>query len=695
MNAPFKQDARMGRLSTALGKDVLNLLRFEGEEHLNALFSYRIEALSARDDLDFDALIGTHATVHLHSFDLPEVPFDGVIVEAQLLGAGENGWRYELILKPWFWLLSLRRKQQIYHEKTVVQILDEVFAPWDKDVKNRLAGDYPVLEYTVQYRESDLAFATRLMERFGINYHFAHQDGAHALVLTDDATQHDPIIGEARPCLGVNTGHSAMEEHFWDMRPARRLTTGAIRLTDYNFKTPTAAMEAERTGDAAHAQGQIESYDYPGDYLAQGVGNRVARLRSDQERGQDARHRALGDCASLRAGCSVKVIREKAAQVSASMCLSAHHSYTSGGYGSTSKEEATYEGRYLLMPVDAPLRPEVKTPRALVQGPQTATVVGDGEIDCDEFGRILVRFHWDLDKRFSMRCRVSQNWAGKGWGGMVIPRIGMEVVVEFLEGDPDKPLVTGCVYNGKNDVPYELPKHKTRSTFKTETHKGRGFNELRFEDEKGREEIFTHAQKDVYTAIEDSAARIVGNNDFDVVQNSQFSNVAHLKDHEVGWVSIRRVGFADIKIISPESGVLSQIFRPKKIDSSWGEFDIVKRLSQIKALSMAASGTLEPYSSITMIAGSSVCTVGKDLTQRVGGNHDLTIVGSQSVDVEGRVDLTAEETMTQTAGDNHETYAGEAIVLAVGEASIAMTKDGDIEIAGRNIKINGQRIDLN
>jgi type VI secretion system secreted protein VgrG len=174
--------------------------------------------------------------------------------------------------------------------------------------------------------------------------------------------------------------------------------------------------------------------------------------------------------------------------------------YVAEAYASSAEagdaQEDSYKGSYTFHPQATPFQPAMITPLARIYGPQTAVVVGEGEIDCDEYGRILVRFHWDLDAAHSMRCRVAQIWAGNGWGGMVIPRIGMEVLVEFLEGDPDKPLVTGCVYNGKNKVPYELPAHKTRSTFKTDTHQGAGYNELRFEDEKGREEIFVHAQKD-------------------------------------------------------------------------------------------------------------------------------------------------------------------------------------------------------
>jgi type VI secretion system secreted protein VgrG len=175
------------------------------------------------------------------------------------------------------------------------------------------------------------------------------------------------------------------------------------------------------------------------------------------------------------------------------------HAYVSDSYGSggDTSDEFSYSGRYVVMPATSPLAPERKTTPPVVNGPQTAVVVGEGEIDCDNFGRILVKFHWDLPGANSMRCRVSQMWAGQGWGGMAIPRIGMEVIVEFLEGDPDKPVVVGCVYNGKNGAPYELPANKTRTVWRSNTHQGSGHNEISFEDEAGKEDIFFHAQKDL------------------------------------------------------------------------------------------------------------------------------------------------------------------------------------------------------
>ncbi len=692
MNAPFKQDARMGRLSTVLGQDVLNLVRFDGAEHVNDVFDYRIEAVALADDLNFEALIGTHATVSLKSFDHDETPFDGIITEARLLGPGPGGWRYGLTLRPWFWLLGQRRKQQIYHQMTVVDILTEVFAPYsglgEPAVENRLTGDYPTLEYTVQYRESDLDFATRMMERFGISYHFAHAEGSHTLVLTDNISAHDDLPGGSRKFISTASGHRADEEHFWQMRPARRMTTGAIRLTDYNFKTPTAAMEADRTGDAAYAEGQIESYDYPGDYLDQTTGKKVARMRVDQERGQDPRHDAIGDCATLRAGHTVMLMGDKVPGVGKSLCLRVQHSYTAGGYDSgADNSEAAYEGRYLFMPGTAPLRPECKTPRAVVQGPQTATVVGEGEIDCDEYGRILVHFHWDLDKRYSMRCRVSQNWASKGWGGMVIPRIGMEVVVEFLEGDPDKPLVTGCVYNGKNDPPYELPAHKTKSVFRSDTHKGTGFNEFTFEDEKGREKVYLHGQKDHEIHIENDRTKRIDRN--------QIESVGRNKNIDVGNNHHEVIGGNMTLMVGPNKLQSFVLGKFKALTSTLG--DITNKLGLPDAFNMG-EGNL-----VIGVAKNKAETVMVSSSEIVGGAKTLAVGGGYQVSVAGLKNESVLLGSYEEIGQNKVVVAGKRMEFVCGKSKIQLNENGDVFIEGVNVKvvgsstvdIDGGKVDVN
>ncbi len=677
MDTSFRQAGRLGRLTTALGPDALVLLRFEGVDHLNDLFDYRVEALATRSDLDFDALVGTHATVRVESRGGGQ-HFDGIVTQARWAGVAENGHRYDLTLRPWFWLAGRRRNQRIFHDKTVVEILQELLADYaglgDPAVEFRLSQDYPVREYTVQYRESDLEFARRQMERHGISFHFRHAEGSHTLVLTDDVAAHDNI--GARPYKGFDRHHQADGEHFWDWSPERNLTTGAIRLTDYNFKTPDAAMETERQGDAAHAQGRIESFDYPGDYLAQPVGKIVAGLRTSQERGGDRRNRAAGDCVSLMAGRRLMLTGDPAPGVGEGyVCLSASHQFVSEAYGTggPGAGEYAFSGSYVLMPDTAPLAPPRRSPVPVVHGPQTAVVVGEGEIDCDEYGRILVQFHWDLAGAFSMRCRVSQNWAGAGWGGMVIPRIGMEVVVEFLEGDPDKPLVTGCVYNGRNQVPYELPQRKTLSTFKTDTHQGTGFNELRFEDQANEEEIRIIAQKDLNTLVRNSEARIV--------MNDSATSVLDNCMQEIGGNWINAVGGSYTLYTGP-SGI--DAFSSQGLGA---QTNMLSRMAYaLDRIALKGNGTPGDFTIIS--DGSHDVTVTGSISQYAGQNIDQVVGGNLSSHIGQNVVLSVKGSQQQSIGTTRTDFIGDRYVIVCGNSRIEMDKAGNIKISGLNLTVN-------
>ncbi|QFQ89133.1 type VI secretion system tip protein VgrG [Paracoccus kondratievae] len=683
MNAPLRQTERLGRLTTALGADMLALLRFDGTDHLNDLFEYRVEALATRDDLDFDALIGTHATVEIEGREGTQ-PFDGIVTQARWAGVGENGHRYDLVLRPWFWLAGRRRNQRIFHNRTVVQILRELLSDYaqlgDPALDVQLSQDYPVLEYTVQYRESDLDFARRQMERHGISFHFRHAMGSHTLVLTDDVLAHETI--GARPYKSYDGHHQAEGEHFWDWTPERNITTGAIRLTDYNFKHPNQAMEVDRLGDAAHAQGQIESFDYPGDYLAQDVGKIVAGLRTSQERGADRRNRAVGDCLSLRSGKRVTLSGDRIPGTDESyLCLSASHHFVSEAYGSGGQGSDGYAftGSYVLMPDTAPMAPPRRTQVPVVHGPQTAMVVGEGEIDCDEYGRILVRFHWDLDAAHSMRCRVSQNWAGAGWGGMVIPRIGMEVVVEFLEGDPDKPLVTGCVYNGKNKVPYDLPKHKTKSVFRSDTHQGQGFNEISFEDQAGRERIYLHAQHDHEVHVQNNHAKRVDVSEVESIGNSKYSEIGMDFSFQIGGNATTEVGAADVQLGATralaafDDGPLRLAYEatlPGGPDPSRGHYKLIVAQSRTEA-------------------------IGTQSTTRVGDSGTLAVGTSYAVNVGSRMSVTTGTDSFETVGGGRYFHVTKEIDLRCGASRLLLKSNGEIELTGVHIKLSADNIDLN
>ncbi len=666
MVAKTSQVMRAAQLETVLGKDVLQLRQFNGTDYVDDLFEYEVEAQCADTSVKLDSLLGTHATVIIDTKDHGERHFDGIVTSGRWIGETEDRAVFRLTLEPWFALLDKRRNQRIFHNMTVLQILEELLGTYsglgDPAFDIQLMKSYPELEYTVQYRESDLAFARRMMERFGLSFHFKHDQGSHTLVITDSVDSFDDVPGASRPYMDVSGHHDADEEHFWVWTKARNMTTGAVLLKDFNFKAPTAKMDVERTSTATYAEGLIEAYDYPGGYLTESDGKDLIATRITQERGKDHRHSAEGDCVSLGAGMKVKLTGQAAKQVVGEkyLCLSATHSYANQAYMSGSGDPGfVFKADYIFVPVDEPYAPARKTPLALVHGPQTAIVVGEGEIDCDDYGRIWVQFHWDLEGVFSMRCRVSQNWAGNGWGGMVIPRIGMEVVVEFLEGDPDKPLVTGCVYNGKNDVPYNLPEHKTRSTFKTDTHQGKGSNELRFEDKKGEEEIFVHAQKDRNSKIE--------NNQSERVNVNKVESVGHNKASEIGNNLLQVVdGNMDIRVGPGNKAAVTPA----------GSSDSPEGIPTVpNAYGKKGSGMGE--GSLNMaVEVNKVQTVGKDHSEEVGSNKSSKVGKNYTLD----------------AGQNIEITAGDKITLTVGQSRIEMKANGDINVNGKKISLTASSL---
>ena len=682
----FTQDARLGRLTTVLGSDALVLLRMDGTEELSGDFEWRVEALSTQNTLDLSALLGTHATVEINHAQGVRA-FDGIVCEAEQRGAFENGFRYDLILRPWLHVASLRRNMRIFHNKTVIEIVQEVLSSYaalsNPHLELRVMDDYPVLEYTVQYGESDADFIRRQLERFGITWSWRHEAGSHTLLLTDAAISLPEVPGSSRPYFGVAGYHRNEEEHFRHWSATERITAGAVRLTEYNFKIPTSAQEVDQLSDASHPSGDIESYDWPGDYLNQGEGRGVVSRRLEAERGQAPRHRAEGDVVSLGAGWRVTLAGDDVPKATGRtfVCLKATHRFRAQAYGSGSAgaDDAPYDGAYVLSPDDAPFRPERRTVRPRVQGPETAVVVGEGEIDCDEHGRILCRFHWDLDGAHTMRVRVSQNWASKGWGGMVIPRIGMEVIVEHLRGDPDKPIVTGCVYNGKNRPPYELPEHKTRSTFKTDTHQGKGFNELRFEDQSGKEEIFIHAERDRNEKIRHNHTERIDNNWVQSVGRSKVTEVSHDAVQQIG-------GSAQITVGAISKG---KLIRPEFTKDPEGIKGIASELDAADTLST------EP--------GRFTLKVEKSVNISTGGSFVETVETEKRISSNDRVAIGSTNLTEISSADVVSVYAGKEFSIVCGAANLRFTDDGKITINGTSIdltalndvKIKAGKIDLN
>ncbi len=512
-----RQDKRIGALQTPLGEDVLVLLRFDGDEGLGELFEYRVEALSENAHIDFTPAIGGKCCISIKTEDGSKRYFNGYLVETQWLGPHDIVYhRYRLVLRPWFWMLSHTSDCRMFLDRTIPEIIKEVLGKHGiAKFYAKLTGSYPQLEYCVQYRESDFNFVSRLMEEAGIYYFFEHAEDEHTLVMVDAPSCHT-----AKQCgakLKYNQTPQSVarhEETLLTWFPDRQFKSGKFTLKDFNFKKPTDPLLSEKEGGGSYQNDKLEIFDYPGRYYQKDLGDNYAKVRLEAEQAADHRCHASGHSVTCCPGKLIELAEHPDAKQNAEyLIVRASHSYVSDVYLASSSQtsEQIYSGQYEFLPKDINFRIVPHTPKPFVHGPQTAIVTGDGEIDVDEYGRIFVTFHWDREKQQSCRVRVAQIWSGRQWGGIVIPRVGMEVIVEFLEGDPDRPLVTGTVYNEDNQVPYGLPEEKTISGVKSNSSEGGdGYNELVFDDAAGNELIRIHAENDLEAKIEHNETRNIG-----------------------------------------------------------------------------------------------------------------------------------------------------------------------------------------
>jgi type VI secretion system secreted protein VgrG len=522
----LSQDERIGSLATPLGKDVLVLGRFDGNEGLGELFEYRIEALSTQANIDFNSLIGRNLSVHLKTVDNVGRDFSGVLVEARWTGKRGKLFIYKLVLRPWLWLLSRTSDCRIFSSMKVNDIIVKVFQDRGfTDFRDATTESYPTLEYCVQYRESDMNFVCRLMEEYGIYYFFDYEKKEgdsptkHTLVLADSKSCHKPIPGLASVAHLPKTGNVRRDsQQFDDWSTYRGFQSGRFVLNDYDYEKPGANLLADAEHSGGYAHGSMEIYDYPGDYDDQGEGKTLAKVRLDADQSKDQRRWALGCAPSLLPGYTIKRTSTEGSSPEdvEYLLLRCTHGFGDQTYesiGGYAAGVANYVGAYELASSDRQFRSPLLTRKSVIQGPQTAKVVGQQgeEIDVDKEGRICVQFFWDRKKKSSRRVRVGQIWAGHYQRSLFIPRIGDEVIVHFLEGDPDRPLVVGSVYNGNNTAPVDLPANKTKSGINTDSSKGHnGRNVFSFEDKAGEEYVSLRAQKDLKVKVLNEEIRSVG-----------------------------------------------------------------------------------------------------------------------------------------------------------------------------------------
>ncbi|WP_165677922.1 type VI secretion system Vgr family protein, partial [Metapseudomonas otitidis] len=450
--------------------------------------------------------------------------FHGIAARcSQSSGTGQFA-GYRVTLRPWLWLLSRTSDCRIFQNKTVPDIVKQVFRDLGfSDFEDALTRSYREWEYCVQYRETSFEFVSRLMEQEGIYYYFRHEQSRHVLVLSDAYGAHTTAPGYGSVPYYPLEDQMRERDHVYDWHLAREVQPGSLALNDYDFQRPSARLEVRSSISRSHSNAEHPLYDYPGEYVQTGDGEQYARNRIEAIQTQYERVQLRTNARGLGAGHLFKMTGyPRADQNREYLIIGARYAvsqeaYESGSTGGTLQFNSSLE----CIEARQPFRPMPTTIKPIVQGPQTAMVVGPKgeEIWTDQYGRVKVHFYWDRhdqsNENSSCWIRVSQSWAGKNWGHIQIPRIGQEVIVSFLEGDPDRPIITGRVYNAEQTVPYDLPANATQSGIKSRSSKGgtpANFNEIRMEDKKGAEQLYIHAERNQDIVVENDETHSVGHN---------------------------------------------------------------------------------------------------------------------------------------------------------------------------------------
>jgi type VI secretion system secreted protein VgrG len=558
----YTQANRPLAVATPLGEDVLLLVGFSGQESISQLFTFHLDLLAENDaDIAFDKLLGERVAIALRLNDDKSRYFSGICNRISQGHRDHDFTYYRMEVVPQLWFLTRRAQSRIFQHITVPDILKKVFA--GIDVSFELRGTFQPRDFCVQYRETDFNFASRLMEEEGIYYFFKHAAEGHQMVLANTSQSH-PDLPEMNKLIYEEIAGGVRDEmrvHRWEK--VQELRSGKYTLWDHCFELPHKHLEAEepilpnvQVGTVQHKlqvgnNDKLEIYDYPGAYaqrfdgIDKGGGEqsgelqkifednkRVVKIRMQQEALPSVVIQGGSNCRNVVTGHKFTLDRHFDANGQYVLTSVAHSARLTGDYRS-GESTFDYENNFTCIPFTIPFRPLMTTPRPVVQGTQTAVVVGPPgeEIFVDKYGRVKVQFHWDRESKAnadsSCWVRVAQNMAGIRWGSAFWPRIGHEVVVDFLEGDPDQPIIVGSVYNASEMPPYKLPDEKTKTViFKSNSSKGGGgFNEFRVEDKKGKEQIFINAERNKDIRVKNDLYQTVGNESHYITQKDQLEQV--------------------------------------------------------------------------------------------------------------------------------------------------------------------------
>jgi type VI secretion system secreted protein VgrG len=720
----LKQDNRLLGLATPLGENALVLTAFRGREAISRLFHFELFLLSDNNAVSAKDIVGKNVTFHVKLDDGAPRPFNGFVSRFYAGDEDENGRRsYRAVVVPWLWFTSLKTDCRIFQNQTVPEITEKLFGELgfnDFDAK-QIKGHHPKRVYCVQYNESTFAFLSRLWEDEGIFYFFAHEDGKHTLKLGDQKQAYIDCVQQEVDFprrFGAKREEDVITrwEHRWEFR------TGKVAQTDYNFETPSnSLMTGEATVIDVPGMDAFEQYEWPGAYGTTDDGQPLARVRIEEhEAGFDVVE-ALSHCRTFTPGGKFKIRKHRSpAEEGKSFVITAieHSAAEPGAYESDMPGGEGYTNEFECIPDAVVFRPPRHTPRPFSRGPETAVVVGPSgeELYTDEFGRVKVQFHWDRegqrDENSSCWLRVSQVHAGKGFGGIDIPRIGEEVIVEYIGGNYDYPIITGRVYNAENMPPTSLPGAAVVSGIQSDTVKGSGNNQLYMDSTAGKENFVMHGQHNMNTTV--------GNNQNNTVSIDQTNNVGSNQTEEIGAKRETKVGADDKETVGANretsiganktesvtgkddqtiGGSSTQQVGGMRSQTVAGPHSIANPMMNIgtaRAYTVAAGSKFTGSSpKMNMLAGSKMLSssggkmdvkAGAKLTQQSGAAMDIKSGAKLSQQSSAAMNIKSGAALSQQSSAAMNIKSGAALNQQAG-AAMNLKSAGDLNSKGSNIKL--------
>ncbi|WP_321809742.1 type VI secretion system tip protein VgrG [Burkholderia sp. BCC1985] len=706
MNRVFTLDSLHG--------DDLKFHTLDGSDELGRLFEFRIDALADSHSLSLKDMLGKPVTVRIEQQDLATRYLNGIVARAMLGGRrAERHYGYELIVRPWLWLATRRSDCRIFQNRTVPDIVREVLAPYGFPIENKLTDAYVPREFCVQYNETDTAFVMRLMEFEGIYFYFRHAADSHTLVLCDAMSSHVALPGyETIPYIAQDRTAIADEEHVDGWLPAQEVSVGKHQTADYDYTKPRADLSSQKVDPRGHDHDSFASFEWPGGYRDDAPGAHYSRVRLEEQQAEHERASADTDVRGAAPGYLFTLAHcPRADQNREYLIVRCRYRFQENAYASDQGAEAVvHRTTMLVQPSSLPYRSPRETPRPRTNGPQTATVVGPPgeEIWTDQYGRVKLQFRWDRygqsDQDSSCWVRVSSPWAGGGFGGVQIPRVGDEVVVDFLNGDPDEPIVTGRVYNGEKMPPWGLPGSATQSGLLSRSSPGGTTdhaNAFRFEDKKGAEQLWMHAERNFDAETEVDHSLSVGNNHTHTVGNDETMQVKNNRQRSVGQDETVNIGKNRVAQIGVDEthgvggnrtrtvGKNETVTIAANRDATIGGIHTetvakakTETIGEGKTLNVGQMYQTTSQDMKTLVAsshteeiGARTSTIANAHTHTVGGEHTVNVGANQTTNVQHQVTVNA----------------GDQLSLVCGMSSIVMKRDGTITIQGVNVASTGSQ----